>query len=266
MRLLLPIIFSLLLAACSTLPTPGPAARSATADEAMAVLSRSAASHGRPWTRYQKVEVSYEGEWSTIATRIQPVVTDPQFRKSSVEVYQPRQLLVRQVHSGPGGTKEVVRHGRRIEVKRNGERSSDPEVRDAAALVADAYTVFLFGTSWLAENARDVRLLESRALDGEQCKLVAGRLAPGVGNSPEDHFIAWIGEKSGLLLRYQFSLNGMDSTRGADVDVVFSGHWKAADGSVWPKQFVEDIQRPIRARAHVWQMVSLSLDGVRALR
>jgi len=101
-------------------------------------------------------------------------------------------------------------------------------------------------------------------LDGERCHLIAGRLSPGFGNSAEDHFIAWIGRDSSLMRRFQFTLNGLDSTRGADVDVTFSDFRKAADGSVWPGNFVEYIQRPLLAKAHQWRMTSLRLDGTRA--
>jgi hypothetical protein len=225
------------------------------------VLGESAARHGSAWQKYRRVEVGYDGTWSTIAVKVQPVITDAGFRKSSSEVYQPRGRRVEQVHRGPSGTKVVTRQQREVEVSFNGVGSSDREVADAAALVADAYTIFLFGSSWLAEHASDLSLLADEQLDGETCRLVAGRLAPGLGEAREDFFIAWIGAKSGLLKRFQFSLNGMDSTRGADVDVVFSDHWQAADGSVWPSRFVESIQRPIHAKAHDWRMTSLALDG-----
>lgn len=251
----------LLVVSCSSLPVPGPGAGKGNDSGASDVIRSSARAHGDPWTNYRTVKVSYDGVWSTIATKVQPVITDPGYRKSSVEVYQPRLRKVFQVHTGPMGNKEVLRQRPKSEVKFNGVRSTDREVSDAAALVADAYTVFLFGSSWLAENGKDLRLVEVPALGGEPCQGVAGRLAPGIGNSPEDHFIAWIGKTSGLLRRFQFSLNGMDSTRGADVDVVFSEHWKAADGSVWPARFVERIQRPISVPAHDWRMTSLSLDG-----
>lgn len=145
----------------------------------------------------------------------------------------------------------------------NGVRSTNPEVLDSSALVADAYTVFLFGSSWLAEYGRDLRCLEDRSIGGELCSLVAGRLSPGFGNSREDHFIAWIGSRSGILKRFQFSLNGFESTRGADVDVVFASHWKAADGSIWPARFVEHIQRPLCVKPHEWSMTSLKLDDVK---
>ncbi len=144
----------------------------------------------------------------------------------------------------------------------NGTNSTDREVLDSAALVADAYTAFLFGPSWLLRKGTDFKLIGGRTLDGERCHLIAGRLSPGFGDSDEDHFIAWIGQDSLLMRRFQFTLNGLDATRGADVDVTFSDFRKTADGSVWPAKFVEYIQRPLLAKAHQWRMKSLKLDGV----
>ncbi len=255
-------VCSLLSVSCSSLPRPGAALVGSSPAEARTALQRSAAAHGRPWERYRKVEVSYDGEWTTIATKIQPIITNPEFRKSSQEIYQPRSGNVRQLHRGPSGAKEVIRvRPARTEVKFNGKRSDDPEVNGAAALVADAYTVFLFGPSWLLANGRDFSLLPDATCEGEACHLVIGRVVPGFGNSADDHFVAWVSKKSGLLKRFQFSLNGMESTRGADVDVVFSEYRTAVDGSVWPGHFVERIQRPILAKAHDWRMTSLALDG-----
>jgi hypothetical protein len=266
MRALIALLAVSLFSSCSTLPRPGAEAGPAAPGDALGVLRQSARSQGDPWKKYRQVDTAYTGEWSAIATRLQPVLTDPEFRQDSVETYRPRRAEVRQLHRGPGGIKEVRREGRAISVSYQGSPSSDPEVLSSAALVADAYTAFLFGSSWLAEKGRELRLLPSRELDGEPCQLVAGRLAPGFGMADEDHFIAWIGKESRLLRRFQFSLNGLDSTRGADVDVVFSEHWKAPDGSVWPGRFLERIQRPVRAKAHEWTMTALTLDGRQAKR
>ena len=253
-----------LLASCSSLPVPGGATAGAPTEEARQILKQSAASHGDPWKGYRKVEVKYTGEWSPIAERLQPRLTDSGFRKSSVETYQPATGKVRQVHTGPLGTKTVSRKRPGGEVSFNGITSSDREVIDSAALVADAYTAFLFGPSWLSRKGTGFKLIDERMLDGERCHLIEGRLSPGFGNSEEDHFIAWIGRDSSLMKRFQFTLNGLDSTRGADVDVTFSDFRKARDGSVWPGNFVEYIQRPLFAKAHRWHMTSLSLDGIPA--
>jgi hypothetical protein len=261
-RYLFPAAAVALLASCSSLPVPGAATAAKPSVEARKIIERSAAATGDAWKRYREVEVGYDGEWSGLAKRLQPVLTDPGFRKSSVETYRPATGSVRQVHSGPQGTKTVERRRPEIRVAYNGEASGDREVLDAAALVADAYAAFLFGPSWLSRKGADFTLLGERELDGEVCDLVTGRLSPGFGASGEDHFIAWIGRESSLMRRFQFSLNGLESTRGADVDVTFSDFRKARDGSLWPGHFLERIQRPVVAKAHEWRMISLKLDGV----
>jgi hypothetical protein len=261
-RLLFPAAALALLASCSSLPVPEPAALAAPSREAREIIERSSRATGDAWKRYREVVVGYDGEWAGLAVRLQPVLTDPSFRKSSMETYHTATGGVRQVHSGPQGTKTVERRRPEIRVAYNGEASGEPEVLDAAALVADAYTVFLFGPSWISRKGADFTLIGQRELDGEVCDLIAGRLSPGFGASDEDHFIAWIGRETSLMRRFQFSLNGLESTQGADVDVTFSDFHKARDGSLWPRHFLERIQRPLTAKAHEWRMTSLQLDGV----
>jgi hypothetical protein len=231
--------------------------------EAGVVMERSAHLTGNAWDRYRIVEVSYEGEWTAIVKRLQPDLVDGEFRKSSVETYLTRSGEVRQNHRGPGGNKRVVRRLGGVEVVYNDElKEMSRSVRDAAALVADAYTAFLFGTSWLNEKGEDMVLLKAEEFDGEMCELVQGRLTPGFGFSEEDRFIAWVGRESGLLRRLQFTIDGLESTRGADVEVSFFDHWQAEDGSFWPGRFVERVERPIHVKAHEWWMTGLKVDGV----
>jgi hypothetical protein len=137
----------------------------------------------------------------------------------------------------------------------------DEPRRDASALVADAYTAFLFGSSWLMKEGGELGVLSSVDMDGRACQRVQGKLKPGFGFSEEDRFIAWIDAESGLLRRLQFTIDGLASTRGADVDVAFSEHWTAADGSVWPGRFVEWVRRPVLVKAHDWRMTGLKVDG-----
>ncbi len=99
---------------------------------------------------------------------------------------------------------------------------------------------------------------------GTACHLVSGKMKPGLGRSPEDKFIAWIAKDTGYLKRFQFTLNGLESTKGADVDVIFSEMKTLADGSVWPTHFLELIQRPLKIKAHEWDTTSLSLNGRKA--
>jgi hypothetical protein len=264
MRTFLLSLASLLVVSCSNLPVPQPEptgqGKRSDSLAATEILKQAARQQGNPWRNYQRVQVAYNGEWSTIAVKVQPVLTNPEFRKSSVEIYQPRLNRVTQVHTGPMGTKQVIRQLAKTQVTFNA-KPADAEATAAAGLVADAYKIFLFGPSWLTVHGRDLRLLPDRTLDGEKCHLVAGRLSPGIGTATADDFIAWIGQDSRLMRRFQFTLNGLDVTRGADVDVTFSEHWKAPDGSIWPGHFVEYIQRPIHAKAHDWRMTSLTLNG-----
>jgi len=257
---LLPTALALTLGACSSLPVPAPPPLPPSPEQqapATALLRASAAAHGDPWQTLDQVQISLEGEWSRLATRLQPTLTDPGYRVSSLETYRPPLNQVEQLHRGPAGTKSVLRSRPLTQVSYGDQHTDDPEVIAAAALVADAYTIFLFGTSWLVDHAADLRLLPTRDLDGTPCLLVAGRLTPGLGHAPEDHFITWIEQDSLLLRRFQFSLEGLDSTRGADVDITFSNISPSPSGHLWPHHFLETIQRPLRAVAHEWHLRSI---------
>lgn len=262
--LCLPAVAMLSLVQCSGLPRPAPSDidRTSLYQDAGKVVQRSATFSGKSWQRYKNVEVSYRGEWSKLSPKIQPVLVDADFRRSSDEIYRPRQASVQQTHRGPGGTKTVKRVRREPAiVTYNGKTSQDSEVIAAANLVTDAYTLFLFGTTWLESQKMIFRDVGQRRFEGEVCDLVAGTLRPGLGDAKEDGIIAWISQKTGLLRRIQFSINGLDSTRGADADVTFHDFLIAPDGSVWPTRFVEKVQRPFVFKAHEWELTGLKLDG-----
>ncbi len=261
---LLGLLLPFLAASCATLPNPYETDVSGNDEKAAAIIKTSAKAHGNPWIRYERIRVSFDGEWGDLATRIQPALTDPRFRKSSVETYRTGRKEVSQTHTGPDGTKTVTRNGNSISVSYNGTPTRDTEKLDAAALVTDAYTAFLFGTSYLAENGTNLQLLPGRSIEGEPCHLVSGELKPGFGRSPGDRFIAWISKETNYLKRIQFTLNGLESTKGADVDVTFYEMKIASDGSVWPTRFLERVQRPVKIKAHEWRMTSLRLDGRKA--
>ncbi|MEM1085346.1 MAG: hypothetical protein AAGI48_14635 [Verrucomicrobiota bacterium] len=254
---------ALILASCSTLPNPSQTSDGGDRDRAIATLKQSADTHGYRWRSQQKVEVAYDGEWTGLATRIQPVLTDTGFRKSSVETYLPASNRVTQTHQGPEGTKQVTRTPGKVRVSYNGKAEDDPEQLAASALVADAYTAFLFGPSWLLAKGGEFDQLEARKFDGRTCELVSGVLRPGFGRSESDRFIAWIDRETLLMRRLQFTLNGLESTQGADVDVVFSEMVKTADGSVWPTHFLEKVHRPFLFKAHEWRMTGLKTNGVK---
>lgn len=251
-----------LLNACTTLPRPTIEAASPEAD-AVALVERSAEASGDPWARLREVTVAYDGEWSRLAESVQPVLVDSAYRKSSTETYRPAAEEVVQVHTGPAGNKRVTRRPGFIEVTRDGVTDTDPESRAAAALVADAYTLFTFGSSALKARAGSWSIIGQKNLAEEPCTLVQGLLRPGLGPSEADAVIAWIGDRTARLHRLQFTLNGLESTAGADVDVTFSDFRPGPFGTEWPHHFLERIRRPINAKAHEWRLVSLKAEAAR---
>ncbi len=111
-----------------------------------ALLAASQDAHGkRAFTKVRDVSVRYEGRWAVVGPKFQPVLADTKFRRNSEErlLIAPRALL--QEHSGPGGKKTVIRQPGIVAVGYHGAVSNDAEANRAAALVADAYTLFLLG-------------------------------------------------------------------------------------------------------------------------
>lgn len=280
-KLLLPSC--LLLAACTSLPNPNlPSGQ--VSEAARQVLEKSAAKAGRPWRRLDKLEVAYAGEWTRIVTKLQPELVNAEYRKSSRELYFPRLNRVEQTHTGPRGTKTVLRTPGKVEVGFTSRELSGATLdrmlrtagkiethvlphrqpteveKDAAALVADAYTMFTFGADYLLARGRDWRIwpvMQRQEIEGDPCTLVFGTLKPGVGRSGEDNVIAWISQRDHRLRRVQFTLNGLESTAGADVDVTFSDFQPGPQGTEWPRHFLETVRRPLTVKAHEWRMTAL---------
>jgi hypothetical protein len=257
------------LAACAA-PLPDVAA---TTPEARALLDASAAAHGLPgFLRLNDIAVSYAGEWPPVIDRLQPVLVDRGFRVTSEEQLLPRQGLVAQAHRGPEGAKHVLRRSAplprgEVRVWFNGEESADPERRAAAALVVDGYSLFLLGPLFLAGwgVARDVALelagTDRLALDGRShdCDLLRARISPGLGVAGADRLLLWIDRDERLMRRVRFSLEGLDSTRGAVAEVDCHDH-VARGGVRFPTRFRERLLRPLPLRVHDWRLTGLDLD------
>lgn len=255
------LCFILLTAACTSLPDPNQPLGKAS-PQAVRLLEKSAEKAGKPWRRLDRVEVAFTGEWTKIVQKMQPDLVNAAYRKSSREVYFPRLSRVEQTHTGPSGTKTVLRRPGKIEVRLPVYRMATDTEKDAAALVADAYTMFVFGADYLLAYGSDWRLwlaMQRQEIDGDPCSLVFGTLKPGVGRSPEDKVIAWISQRDHRLRRVQFTLNGLESTAGADVDVTFSDFQPGPNGTEWPRHFLETVRRPLTLKAHEWRMTELKV-------
>ena len=227
---------------------------------AEAVLEKSIAAHGGYlFEQAGSVRVSYDGEWRSVVKVLQPVLVDAGYRQTSDEMLDLTSAGIVQVHNGPDGTKRVARTADEVFVYYDDVASDDETTRAASALVADAYTLFLAGPSFIRQRDARLALLEPATLDGESHQRIHAILEPGFGFSERDEAVLWISAETGLLGLVHFTIDGLASTRGAHVDVAFSEH-EEIDGYVWPTEFYERVRAPLRVPAHSWRVVGLEVS------
>ena len=232
--------------------------------EAEDVLEKSIAAHGGYlFEQPGSVRVSYDGEWRNVVKVLQPVLVDAGYRQTSDEMLDLTTAGIVQVHNGPDGTKLVARTGDDVAVLYDDVESNDETTRAASALVADAYTLFLAGPSFIRQRNAELSMLDPATLDGDSYQRIHAVLKPGFGFSERDEAVLWINEETGLLGLVHFTIDGLASTRGAHVDVAFSKHTEI-DGFIWPTEFYERVRAPLRVPAHSWRVVELEVspDGV----
>ncbi len=261
-KITLPLVVLLagILSACST-PEISTREIARSDSRAVALLAASQRAHGKDaFRKIRDVSVRYDGQWGLIGPRFQPVLVDKTFRSSSEErlVLKPARVIA-QEHSGPGGRKVVVREPGKVALAYNGNLSSGDEARRAAALVADAYTLFLLGPHYferpgvILENAGETRV------DTAVCDQVLAVLRPGFGMAAEDRVLLSIDRATQQLRRVRMTLNGLESTLGAEVDVTFRD-FRTIGGVLWPTDFDERIRVPFDLHAHHWKMLGLDLN------
>jgi hypothetical protein len=204
------------------------------------------------------VQVGYVGEWSGIAKRIQPTLTDAGYRQASQETVWINRVETKQIHRGPTGEKEVQVKNNALTVKRNGVTDDDTESRAAAALAIDYYRLFLLGPMHFSTTGQKLTWakLEPREIDGTLCDEVLVVCRPGFGFSDEDRVVLSLDQKSKLVRRVRFTLNGLESTKGAEADVTFS-NFEKNQGVILPRNFVERVRIPFDVLAHTWRMTTL---------
>jgi hypothetical protein len=259
------------LGGCATAPLSPITDREKTDPAALALLNDSAAAHGLPaWRKVKDLNVSYSGEWRALIGRLQPELTDTQFRGSSQERLLPAEGLIAQTHVGPGGHKQVVRRSSTgqptgaVEVWYNGRPTSDEPLRHASALVADGYRLFLLGPLALVDRPADrplvMKLAGLEQVGDYACERLMVRLAPGLGFSAVEQIVLCIDRRTRLMRRVRFSLEGLASTRGAVAEVDVSD-FQNIQGVEWPTRFQERLRKPIPLLpVHDWQLTGLDLN------
>ncbi len=257
--LLLALCLPLLGACVSVMP---PVQHSGEQPEARALLEASAQAHGiTAFRQLRDINVSYDGQWRYLVQKLQPVLIDADFRKTSEErLLLGRERVIGQRHSGPGGVKQVTRQATSVEVHYNGQPSSDRDVLAAAALVADAYRMFLLGPMHFLEGNASLALAGTGDVEGRACDLLLAVRRPGHGQSVEDRYLLFIDRQDRLLRRVRFSMEGLASTQGAVVEVDFFDHRDIA-GVRWPTRFFERIRKPIpMLPVHAWRLTGLDVN------
>lgn len=227
---------------------------------AVALVAASQRAHGgKAFAKVRDVSVRYEGRWASIGPRFQPVLADTQFRRGSEERLLVGPSIIAQQHSGPAGKKLVVRKPGKVTVSYNGARSDDAETKRAAALVADAYTLFLLGPFYFDRPGVVLARNGEAVVDQAVCDEVLAVLRPGFGMAEEDRVILFIDRASKKLRRVRMTLSGLESTRGAEVDVTFRD-FRMIGGIIWPTDFDERIRVPFDLHAHHWRMLRLEIN------
>lgn len=238
-----------------------PGAEALPSAEARRALLDCAQAHGlAAWQRIRDIAVSYDGAWFDLIQRVQPVLVDARFRKSSQERLLIDEPVMHQLHRGPGGSKSVLRQAQQTSVVYDNVRANDTEVVASAGLVADAYRVFITAPFCFLPLADRARLGPTEVLDGVEHDVVLLSRSPGLGWTGEDRFALYVSRRHRLLSRVRFTLEALASTRGAVVEVDFAGH-RPMHGVVWPTQFFERVRTPIPLLpAHRWWMTGLDIN------
>lgn len=258
------------LAGCATpLPLgvqPSGGAGSPAAIAGAARLRESAEVHGLvAYRQLRDINVAYDGMWRPLIDSIQPLVVDKAYRGSSQERLMPAAGINAQSYRGTAGNKQVLwRRGSgdtqgEVAVWFNGQRSQDPAVAAACALVAEGYGLFLLGPLWLADRGLPAELAGRERVNGRACDVVHTWLRPGFGFAPQDRVALCIDRDDGITRRVRFTLEGTESTQGAVAEVDTFEHQRRF-GVLWPLRSYEEVVHPLRLPAHDWHLTGLDVN------
>ncbi len=261
-----------LLGACATpLPLDVPAASTAAASQAQALLLDSAQAHGLDaYRRCRDISVAFKGQWRPFINRIQPAVVDQAYRGDSEERLIPALGVVAQSWRGsedPRLRKHVFwQRGSTADPRAgelalwvDGQRSTDAAMAEASALVAECCGLFLLGPLWLVDRCQPFEVSGTERVDGRLCDAVQCWLRPGLGHSPQDRVTVFVDRKDQLTRRLRFTLEGFAGTRGAVAETDWLDHGRHF-GVLWPTQFYEEVVHPLRLPAHDWRLSGLSVN------
>ncbi len=251
-----------LLAGCASVRFPPEPPTAAFSDglSGDAIFARTLAAHGGDLRQYPgDINLSTDGRWFALIQKIQPLVSDSAFRIRSEERYRPRDGLYAVTHTGPDGSKHVVRSRDGLVVSYNGVRATDPAKLRATAMTNDAFRMFHFGPSFFLDRASTWVRLADADEKGRAYYRLRTTVRPGFGESKEDDVVLWIDRDTSRLFRIHMSLNGFETTVGAHVDTTFLAYRDVA-GYLLPVRFHERVRGPLRIDAHTWWTTGIDTD------
>lgn len=245
---------------CSSFPT---ARLGATFDDGLSaqqVFDACLAAHGGDLRQHDgDINLSTDGHWHALIQKIQPLVSDAQFRVTSQERYSPREGIYAVHHQGPGGSKQVMRTRDGVSVAYNGMAATDAATISATRMTNDAFQMFHFGPSFFVTRTTAMTRLPDRREGGRGYRLLLATVRPGFGDSAEDHVVLWIDATTSRLWRVHMTLQGFQATQGAHVDTTFLAY-REVGGYLLPTTFFERVRGPVRITAHEWHTTGIDMD------
>lgn len=254
----------MLAGACASMP---PMVAAGSTEAGIALYQRAAKAHGVDgFAKILDINVSYDGYWHDLVRRIQPVLTDAGYRRSSEERLMPVIGVYGQTYTGPAGIKQVLRRrnvigeGDEIAVSKDGKRVNDLADLAASALVVDAARLFLLGPLAYDGSTAGFDVGEPIWIGDRRCDALLIAQRPGFGQRGEDKVILYIDQRTELMRRTRFTIEALESTRGAIVEVDTEAHIDR-HGMRWPTRFFERLVRPMpNLPVHRWRMTGLDVN------
>lgn len=250
-------VLALIVSGCTSIPMPQ---KNAVQVDARALLDLAQAAHGKAaFAKINDINVSYDGNWFDLVTKLQPALTDVAYRKSSQEHVLLKDQAIAQIHTGSTGSKFVFKTPIEFKVAYDGKPSIKREQIDSSHVVLEAYQLFLY-PAFYVERAKTLERLGTTLVNGQNCDILLAILQPGLGNAPEDRVLLFIDQKDKLVKRIQATVEGFTGTQGAIIEVTHNRFMKLA-GVMWPTHFFETVLKPFpNLPAHDFWLTGLDVN------
>lgn len=224
------------------------------------IFNKTFRAHGGEYVnKLNDLNVSIDGEWNYLITKIQPKVTDESFRQQSEERLLLSTPLYAADYTGPAGRKQVNRTKDSVRVFYHGVETFDSVTKSASALTADAFYIFALGPLALRDHVDQWRRLRDGYDNDRPFFRINAQMKPGVGFSDADYITLWVDKATGLTFRVHITLDGHETTQGAHVDTTYLSYVKRGEFT-FPTHFFERVRGPIAIDAHEWWYTGIDIN------